>query len=79
VTKKLTDYVTMPVFLEMETENKVVLNRQDGITVTLREVEKLGKDNVERHEASRKRIQRLSGELEALKRKTASALDITTQ
>ena len=46
---------------------------------SLKEVEKLTKDHTQRIDDFRKRIQRITTEHEALKRKTASALEMASR
>lgn len=73
-TKKLEDFVSHTTFRELETEMKVLNQRLTTNDKMVEETALVGLENSERLENNRKRLQRLIGEFEALKRKTASSM-----
>lgn len=73
---RLEDFVPVTTFKALEIEVKVLNKRLTTNEKVVEETTQLGHDNSERLENSRKKIQRLVGEFEALKRKTGSSLAI---
>ena len=77
--EKLQDYLTKKIFRNHEVETKAAKLMLENNNDSLKEVEKLTKDHTQRIDDFRKRIQRITTEHEALKRKTASALEMASR
>jgi len=58
----LQDYLTKKLFLNHEVESKAVKLKLDNTDTSLKEVEKLVKDQILRSDDFRKRIQRITSE-----------------
>ena len=73
------DYLTKKIFRDHEVGTKAAKIMLENNNESLKEVEKLTKDHTQRIDDFRKRIQRITTEHEALKRKTASALEMASR
>ena len=65
--EKLKNYVPMPLFQEADTELKGVSRRVSHNENTLKQVNETTTSNAERIENNRKKINKLQGEIDALK------------